>query len=93
MVLYGCRISHLVPEFKSIKRWDHSRFDGEAPYIALKLGGVIYIPDAYNYKAVDEMIVHIWNQNSKDKKGKAVAVRKAIIMGVQITIASHHSNS
>jgi hypothetical protein len=50
----------------------------------------LYIPFAYNYKAIDGLILEITNDEPEDKENKCGVVR---LIPIQITIAKEHSDS
>jgi hypothetical protein len=66
--------------------WTDESFAGEAPVISKRRGTTIYVPVVYNYKAVDAIVVH---QCAPGRTGKP----KAIVIGIQVTIAGNHMKS
>jgi hypothetical protein len=57
-------------------------FPASQPEIEGDEGFTIYIPQAFNFRAVDALLVHV-----------DTSTREAIVVGVQITIAKYHSES
>ena len=60
-------------------------FGGKDPDIPLKTETALYIPTAFNYKAVDGILVHC----GPTETGRT----KATIVGLQITISDQHKNT
>jgi hypothetical protein len=87
LVVMGCPIPAVQQDFKEVKRgWTEESFAGQAPVISKRRGTTIYVPMEYNHKAADAIMVH---QSSAGNVGKP----KAIVMGIQITIAQNHTKS
>ncbi|KAA8898773.1 hypothetical protein FN846DRAFT_909953 [Sphaerosporella brunnea] len=87
LVVNGCPVSAVVEGFKELHGgWTDESFAGEAPVISKRRGTTIYIPMAYNYKAVDAIVVH---QCAAPRTGKP----KAFVVGLQVTIAGNHLKS
>jgi hypothetical protein len=63
------------------------QFLKDSPTIRLSAGRTLYVPQTYNYGAVDAILIHL------DDKATGNNAKKAVIMGIQITISTRHSDS
>jgi len=65
-------------------------FLGTFPTQRKQPGRVLYAPTQFNFRAVDAILVYL-NDNDRDKDPQKNP--KATVMGIQITIASTHTDS
>lgn len=77
------------PEFKSNNSLIMQKFSGRLPSDAPNRDskGIMYIPTAYNYAAVDAILA------ARMKRRNAQAESRAIVIGIQVTISNFHSDS